>query len=531
MYRPVIMGKNGLVTSAHPLASSAGLDVLKEGGNAFDAAIAVNAVLGVVHPHQCGIGGDIFCLAYSKEHDKILFLNGSGRSPLNAGIDTFTARGYKSLPERGVLPVTVPGCVHAWGELWKRFGSRPFARLLDPAVTYAREGFPLSYHVAGFLQKNQELFWQDPHLRRIFMPHGFPAKARELIRQEDLARTLETIGREGAESFYQGEIARKIHNYIARKNGLLTQRDLELHTSNWGEPAAVPYGDFMIYQTPPNTQGLSSLVAFNILEGLDLFSMGCDTAEIVHYLVETKKIAYQYREQYITDPEFVPIEYTDFLDKQYACRLRKMIEPAQAAHVSGPADCSGDTTFFAVADREGNVISVVQSLYSPFGSGCLVDDTGIILQNRGSRFSLDPAHINRLEPHKRTFHTLTACLVTREGRPALAFGTSGGDGQPQTHLQVISKILHFGYNIQEAIEAPRWLHGCIAPDEKEMCLYLEGRFSLEVAATLESWGHSVRMVEDWAEVVGHAQGIMFDPDTGIYSGGADPRSDGYAMAW
>ena len=531
MHRPVVMGRNGLVTSAHPLASLAGLDVLKEGGTAFDAVIAVNAVLGVVHPHKCGIGGDIFYLMYSARDHKVLFLNGSGRSPLEASIDVLRGRGCERMPRRGVLSVTVPGCVHGWGEIWRRFGRISLSRLLRPAVFYAREGFPLSHQVADFLDKNKEAVNQEMNLRQIFMPGGRIARPGDMIRQEKLACTLEMIGNEGTECFYKGQIADKIHNYIAKKNGLLTRKDLDLHTSTWDEPVSISYGDCRIYQTPPNTQGLAALLAFNILEGLDIPSMGCDTPELIHYLVEAKKIAYQHRDQYITDPEFVPVEYEDILDKQYASRLRKMINPSRAGLVGRQGEPAGNTTFFAAADREGTAVAGIQSLYAPFGSGCVVDETGIILQNRGSSFSLDPTHINRLEPHKRTFHTLTSSIVTRNGLPVIVFGTAGADAQPQVHLQVITKLLHFGFNIQEAIEAPRWVHGAIFPGDSMAYLNMEGRFPIEVAATLESWGHNIRTIDDWAPEAGQAQGIVIMPETNVFAGGADPRTDGYAAAW
>lgn len=531
MYRPVIMGKNGVVTSAHPLATLAGLDVLKEGGNAFDAVIAANAVLGVVHPHKCGIGGDVFYLLYSSRQKKVLFLNGSGRSPLEATIDEMRKRGYKRMPLRGVLSVTVPGCVHGWGELWDKLGSVPFDRLMRPAVRYAKEGAVLSHYMGEALDKEKELIRQDAFLRQAFLRQDRIARPGEVIHLEDLARTLETVGREGAAAFYQGEIAEKIHNYMQRKHGLLTAKDLELHTSTWGEPISIPYRNYRIYQTPPNTQGLAALLAFNILEGLNITAMGCDTAELIHHQVEAKKIAYQYRDQYITDPDFVPIEYEDFLDKQYASRLCKLITPRRAVLAYSRGELYGNTTFFAAADKDGNVATGIQSLFAPFGAGCTVEDTGIILQNRGSCFSLDPTHINRLEPHKRTFHTLTSCLVTRDDLPVIAFGTSGAAGQPQTHLQVITRLLHFGFNIQDAIEAPRWVHGPLYPGDNNAYLNMEGRFPVEVVATLEAWGHNIRMIDDWAEETGQAQGIVINQETRIYAGGADPRIDGYAAAF
>ncbi len=531
MHRPVVMGQSGLVTSAHPLATLAGLDVLKEGGNAFDAAITVNAVMGVVHPHKCGIGGDVFFLMYSAKERKVLFLNGSGRSPLEASIEALGTYGYNDMPSRGVLSVTVPGCVHGWGEIAKRFGRLPLQRLLEPAVHYAREGFPLSHQTACNFANIKEVIMQEMHLRQGFTVHGRIAEPGDIIRQENLSRTLELIGREGPDAFYRGEIARKIHDYMSRHNGLLSQRDLELHSSTWGEPIKIKYGNYSIWQTPPNTQGMAALLAFNILEGMDLSAVKCDTPEFIHYLVEAKKLAYEHREQYITDPEFVPLNHEDILDKQYAMRLREMIRPGEVRADERSRDTFRNTTGFVVADKAGNVVSAIQSLFSPFGSGCVVDDTGIILQNRGSSFSFDPTHINRLEPHKRTFHTLTSCLVTEEDRPVIAFVSSGADGQPQTHLQVLLKLLQYGYNIQDAIEEPRWIHGAIHPGDKTNYLNMEGRFPIEVVAVLESWGHNVRMIDDWADETGQAQGIVIDHGKGVFYGGADPRTDGYAAAW
>lgn len=531
MYRPVIMGKNGMVAASHTLASLAGLKILQEGGNAFDAAIAASAVMGVVHPHESGIGGDIFFLLYSSENNQVQFLNGSGRAPQEAGIDTLAGRGFERLPRRGVVPVTVPGCVSAWGEVWKRYGSLPLSRLLQPAVHYARNGFPAGYGLIPYLSAYQKILWQDQELRRLFFTHDRLIRAGEVIRQEQLANTLEIIGHDGPEVFYHGQAARKIEQYMAKKNGFLNQRDLMQHASTWAEPIAVKYGDNTIYQTPPNTQGLSTLMAFNIMEGLEPASYSIDTPEFIHILVETKKIACKYREQYITDPEFIPVEYGDFLDKPLAARLRKMIELSKASEDDSKAILGGCSSYLACADRDGNVASAVQSLGSPWGAGFCMGELGIILQNRGAWFSLDPSHINRLEPGKRTFHTLSATLITSGGHPAAAFGSTGDDGQLQVHLQVLTRILHSGANIQEAVEMPRWIHGAIYPGDNAGYLNMEGRFSMEVVGALETWGHNIRMIDDWALETGEAQGIIINRETGVFSGCGDPRGDGYAAAY
>ncbi len=535
MYRPVIMGKNGLVTSANPLASMAGLAVLKEGGNAFDAAVAVSAVLGVVQPHVSGIGGDALFLLYCAADKEVYFLNGSGRSPFNSGIDSMQAYGYERIPARGVLSVTVPGCVDAWGEIWKRFGSITFKRLLQPAVNYAARGFPVSHYLAKDLEKYKEVLRYDSSLCKIFMPTGNPVKAGSVLKQENLAETLKTLGHEGPQAFYEGETATAIHNYMVDKNGLLTKRDLSLHTSTWAEPIASSYGKMMIYQTPPNTQGLATLLAFNIMDGLEIEMGECGIAQSIHYMVEGIKKACRHRDQYIADPDFVPTLYEEFLDKQYAVRLRKMISPFtvresvyEGVYKEEMRDCG---SYYAIADADGNVASGIQSLYSPFGAGCMIEETGIILQNRGASFSLDPCHINRLEPCKRSCHTLTASLVLQDGFPVIVFGASGSDGQPQTHLQVLLRLIHSGVNIQEAIEAPRWMLGSIYPADSTLYLNVEGRFSAEVVGTLESWGHNIRLVDEWSSEVGLAQGMVIDNDTRVLMGGADPRAEGYAVAW
>lgn len=531
MYRPVVMGKNGLVTSAHPLASQAGIEILEAGGNAFDAAIAVSAVMGVVHPHSSGIGGDFFCLLYSENEKKVSCLNGSGRSSFDADIETIKRHGYERLPIKGVMSVTVPGCVDAWGELWTKYCSLQLDQLLKPAVKLARDGFPVSFYTSLVWQKAKDIVSKDDGMRQCFMPKGRLATPGEIVRQEALAASLERIGREGIMEFYQGDLARRIALDLKRRRGLLNLQDLNSHTSTWMEPLSIDYRGFRMYQTPPNTQGMASLLSFNILEGFNLSVLGCDTPEYIHFLVETKKKAFEYRENYITDPDFVPVQHEEILDKQFAARLRKMIIPGQVTDEHRIDNSFGDTAFFSIVDSEKNAVAGIQSLYSVFGAGFSAQETGIIFQNRGACFSLDPAHINRLEPHKRTFHTLTSSIITYKDRPAIIFGTSGSSGQPQTHLQVIAKLMHFGYNIQDAIESSRWLHGTAYPGDTALHLYMESRFPVEVVGTLESWGHNVRMIDEWAEETGRASGIFIDQGSGAFSGGADPRGDDYALGF
>lgn len=525
------MGKNGLVTSAHPLATQAGLQVLLEGGNACEAAITISAVLGVVRSHLSGIGGDLFILLYSAQDKQYLALNASGRSPLAASINRITGLGCRHMPRRGILSVTVPGCVSGWDELWQKYGKISLSRLLQPAIDYANQGFALGYHSWETLDNLRDIIRNDPGLRERYLPQGKPLKPGDVLVQRDLAATLEAIAVNGPAWFYRGKTAEQIAAYLLQKGGLLGKEDLALHTAGWEEPLATAYGSYRLHQTPPNSQGLAALLAFNIIESLDFTALGCDSPQCIHYLVEVKKIACQYRDHYITDPEFVPVVYEELLDKQFAARLLKMIIPGQAGGTREhrPNYCQSDC--FIVADREGNIAAGTQSLYSPLGAGFIVPETGIILQNSGSAYSLDPEHINRLEPQKRPFHVLTPTIASYDNQPILALGVSGGDCQLQVQLQLICQVLNGGINVQEALERPRWLHGGTYPDDPFCHFQAEGRFSVDQIGELESWGHSVRVIDDWAGQAGEAQAVRIDSHNRVYQAGVDPRSEATAAAY
>lgn len=533
MYRPAVMGKNGMVSSAEPLATMAGVSILQEGGNAFDAAIAVNSVLNVTEPHMCGIGGDIFFLLYDAKEKEIVFLNGSGRSGRQATIDYFQDQGLESIPLQGFQSmVTVPGCVDGWCSLNEKYGSMPLYDLLRFAVEYAYLGHPVSHQLSGWIKKNARLLAQFPTTARVYLKNGRPYMAGEIIFQQDLARTLSIISEEGREAFYEGEIAERMVRFLQENGGILDRQDFCRHRSDWGKPISTEYRGYTIYETPPNTQGISALQGFNILEGFDLQSMGHNSAESLHLMCEAKKLAFADRDRYITDPEFaeIPVEY--LLDKQYAASQRQLIDRGiTLLELPALTNPMGDTTYFAVADVKGNIVSSIQSIYYPFGSGVTVADTGILFHNRGACFSLDPRHINRLEPEKRTMHSLIAAMVFRENQPFLAFGTMGGDGQPQNHLSVISNIIDHGMNIQQAIEAPRWIHGDVGIGGRKPRFNIEGRVSKETIRGLRARGYDVNVMEDWTWNVGHAQGVLIDPETGIYQGGADPRGGGFAAGW
>jgi gamma-glutamyltranspeptidase/glutathione hydrolase len=531
--RPVTIATHGMVASPHYLATAAGLRILQQGGNAVDAAVATSAVLTVVYPHMCSPGGDAFWLIHPAEEGRLRGLNASGRAPYAATRAFFEGRGLTSIPLRGLLPVTVPGVVDGWGVALRRYGTMSLAKVLEPAVGYAQEGFPISAKLSRWMEQNAEVLHKYPTSARVFLGEGGPARPGKILRQEDLARSLRTIGQEGCRAFYRGRIAEAIVRFCAENGGLLSAQDLVDHRSDWVEPIGITYRGHTIYEFPPSTQGLAALLALNIVEGFDLPSMERQSAEYLHLLVEAKKLAFADRDRYISDPDFVEIPVQELSSMEYAAARRASIDLHEAARqVSAGHPPGGDTVYLCVVDRQGNAVSLIQSIYFAFGCGVVVGDTGIILQNRGAYFSLDPSHVNRLEPHKRPFHTLTPAMVFKDDQPYLVLGTMGGDGQPQTHLQIISNIVDFGLDVQEAIEAPRWLSGrFLLGDEPADLLSVEGRFQVKVLDQLVAKGHRIEVLEDLAEVMGHAQAIMIAPDSGVLMGRADPRGDGVALGW
>ncbi len=531
--RPAVMGRRGVVASAHPLASDTGLDVLKRGGNAFDAAVAVNAVLNVTQPHMCGVGGDVFYLLFPAREGKVVFLNGSGRAARAAHGDYFRSRGLNAIPFRGPMAmITVPGCVDGWHEVLNRYGSMDWKDLLAPAIRYAEDGFPLSHQVAWWIAGHEDLN-VFPSFAEIFFPSGRAPRAGDVLIQKDLARTLRTLAAHGRDGFYRGEIAEKMLQFSHSVGGFLGEEDLHGHHSDWGDPISTTYRGYRIYETPPNTQGLQAIQEFNLMEAFDVRSLGHNSAECLHLMCEAKKTACADRDRYITDPEFADIPLDELMSKDYADRRRSLLNPDRAMSSPAPAgDPRGDTTYFAIMDQWGNAVSCIQSIYFPFGCGMAVPGTGIIPQNRGAYFSLDPTHVNRLEPGKRTMHTLIASMVFDESDELfMVFGSMGGDGQPQTHLAVISNVLDFGMHMQQAIEAPRWLHGSVILGDPKSMFNLEGRISSSVIRKLFDLGHEVNVLDDWTWNMGHAQGILRDKNTGVLQGGADPRGDGYALAY
>lgn len=513
-----------MVTSPHYLASLAGARILDKGGNAVDAAVATNAVLNVVYPHMCSPGGDAFWLIYSVTDGRVRALNASGRAPKAATTDFFRKNGHEAIPVRGVLPVTVPGAVDGWSKALESFGTMRFSQVLEPAIHYADEGFPVSEKLSRHFAQQMEVLSSFPTTVETYLKNGKPDPGT-VLRLPKLAATLRRIAEDGPEALYKGEIGRRIIKFCREMGGIITEEDLASHTSNWVEPITTTYRGYDVHAFPPNTQGIVTLLELNLAELFDLRSMGHLSADAIHVMVEAKKLAFEDREQ-VSDPEFVKIPVKDLISKERAARKAKEIDLKRARRVAQRGG-DGDTVFIATADRQGNVVSLIQSIYYPFGSGVVAGDTGIILQNRGAYFSLDRDHPNRIEPGKRTLHTLSPIMVFKDGKPAMAVGTMGRDGQPQFHFQVLTNIIDFGLTMQEAVEAPRWISGRIALEDPQDVLLIEGRVPRETVEELRKRGHEVKQLDDWTEAMGHSNGILFSGE--VMMGGADPRSDGLAV--
>lgn len=526
-HRPVTLARRGMVAAPHYLAAEAGLELLKAGGNAIDAAVAASATLQVVYPFLCGLGGDVFMLIYDAKSGNLYGLNGSGRSAQTATIERYAELGYTTMPVFGMHAITVPGCASGWEAAIQRFGRLGLAEALAPAIAYAEEGFAVGpgLHATLTAGSTRTEFHRSWHAH--FLPDGTVPPVGAIARFPTLARTLRTIAKTGSETFYRGEIAEQIAAFFAREGGLITRDDLAAHQSEWVTPLSVPFAGLRVYELPPNTQGVTALQMLGMIDQLPL---GEDALapETVHLAVEAKKVAFADRAAYLTDMAHMHVSPAALIDPDYLAQRRAMIDPTRAHPSYAPGSFTGDTIYLCAADQEGNVVSLIQSNYMGFGSGVVVEDTGIVLQNRGAYFSLDPAAANALAPAKRTLHTLIPSMALRDGRPAMVFGAMGGDGQPQTHLQVYTAVARFGLNIQQAIEMPRWVHGDTPTGET---LLVESRFPPTTLDVLRRLGHRVQEQGMWTSAMGHANGIVFDAATGVMQGGSDPRAEGIAAGW
>jgi gamma-glutamyltranspeptidase/glutathione hydrolase len=533
--RSAVLARHGLAATSQPLAAQAAIRILQQGGNAVDAAIAANAVIGVVEPMSCGIGGDLFAIVWDAKTGKLYGLNASGRAPYRATLDLFRSKGLDQIPTYGPLSWSVPGCVDGWHALRQRFGSKPLAELLAPAIEYAEDGFPVSEIIAADWKGATPSLAQVPTSAATYLPGGQPPASGDVFQNPDLARSLRRIAEGGRDAFYRGPIAEEIVAYSDRVGGLFSSKDFEDHDSTWVDPVSVHYRGFDVWELPPNGQGIAALQMLSILEGYDLKAMGPGSPEALHLMIEAKKLAFEDRAKYYVDPEFARVPVAGLISKEYAASRRRLIDPEHASDDLMPGDPpQADTIYLTVADGQGNAVSLIQSNYHGFGSQHVPGDLGFALQNRGSLFALDPGHANRLEPHKRPFHTIIPGFVTKDGAPWLSFGVMGGDMQPQGHVQVLVNMFDFGMDVQEAGDFPRWRHlGSSEPTgqpaEGGGTVVLESGFGPEVRRALEARGHKV--VDGGTGGFGGYQAIRIDPSRRVLIGGSDPRKDGQAVGY
>ncbi len=535
--RSEVIARHGMAATSQPLATQVALDILKRGGSAVDAAIAANALLGLLEPTGSGLGGDLFAIVWDAENEQLVGLNASGRSPASLTLKELRSRGLERIPSHGPLPVSVPGCVDGWFMLHERFGKLPMSEVLSPAVTYAREGAPISELIAYYWDKSVAILGSYPGFLETFAPEGHAPRTGEVFANPRLAQTLETLGREGRGAFYEGEIAHKIAAYMKEQGGFLSAADLAAHHGEWVEPVSTNYRGYDVWELPPNGQGIAALQMLNILEGYDIASMGFGSADYVHVFLEAKKLAFEDRARYYADPEFNRIPVERLISKQYAAGRRALIDLERAARRYPPGDPEvleqGDTIYLTVADGAGNMVSLIQSNYRGMGSGMTPGDLGFVLQDRGELFSLEEGHFNVYEPRKRPFHTIIPAFITKDGEPFMSFGVMGGATQPQGHVQIVVNVIDFGMNIQEAGDAPRMLHtGSSQPTGAAMTdggrVSLESGYAWEVQRDLVGRGHTL---EKNLGSFGGYQGIRWDKSQGVFYGASESRKDGQAAGY
>lgn len=519
-----------MVVCPHYLASEVGAQILRAGGNAVDAAIATQAALGVVYPHMTGLGGDAFWLIYDAKTQSLQGLNGSGRAAAAATRDVYLQQGLDAIPQRGPLAaITVPGAIASWDEAHRRLGHLSWGQLLQPAIDLATKGYPVSGSQVQWTRRDRPYFEQYSPGGCPFLPNGELPQAGDQLTNLDLANSLQQLAEQGAADFYTGAIAQQITDHLAAVGGLLTPEDFAAHQTDWVTPIETTYRGYRVVQLPPNSQGFTVLQMLNLIEPFDLKAMGHGTADYFHLMVEATKLAFEDRDRWLTDPAFVEIPLAQLIAKDYSDRRRQHIRLDQARNL-GTSPMGGDTVYTAIADSAGNAVSIIQSVYFDFGSAVVVPNTGFVLQNRGCFFSLSPNHINSLKPGKRTFHTLMPGLVMHpDGRPYHVLGTMGGEGQPQTQLALLTRLLDFDFDPQAAIDAPRWRWGRMW-GETDSGLTLEGRIPIDVRQALSDRGHPVKAAPDWTEKMGHAHVIRLTDASGTCEAGCDPRSDGAAIA-
>ena len=530
--RSEVIATNGMAATSHPLATQTAIDVLKNGGNAIDAAIAANAVLGLVEPTGCGIGGDLFAIVWSAKDKKLYGLNASGPAPQTISIETLKEKGLDMIPPYGPLPVTVPGAVAGWSALHKRFGKRDFSTLFDNAIDYANNGFPVSEVVAYYLDISSSRFKDYPNFSDVWMPKNKSLQKGDIFKNGDLANTYLSIAESYGSSFYSGTLAKSMTEFIQEQGGYLTINDMKSFQPQWVEPVSTNYRGYDVWELPPNGQGIAALQILNILEQYDLRSMGHNTAELIHIFTEAKKLAYEDRAKYYADPNFNSIPVNELISKTYAKQRNKLINPIQAAksYLAGKLE-DGDTIYLTVADNEGNMVSLIQSNYRGMGSGMVPPQLGFMLQDRGEMFSLDPNHANALVGGKRPFHTIIPAFITKDDKPFISFGLMGGGMQPQGHAQIVINLIDFDMNLQEAGDAARFRHyGSSEPTGEQMLdggyLSLETGINDDVRQALIKLGHQLK---DEPGGYGGYQAIKIDGS--VYYGASESRKDGHASGF
>jgi gamma-glutamyltranspeptidase/glutathione hydrolase len=530
--RSEVIGTNGMVATSHPLATQIGLDVLKSGGNAVDAAIAANAALGLMEPTGNGIGGDLFAIVWDAKTKKLYGLNASGPAPKSLSIEYFKENNLEKIPAYGPLPVSVPGAVDGWVKLHERFGNKKFSTLFEPTIAYAIDGFPVSELIAYYLDGSAKRFADYPNFKDVWMKNGSTPKKGEIFKNPELAKTLGEISKTKRESFYEGQLATTMANFIQEQGGFLSFEDLKNYQAEWVEPVSSNYRGYDVWELPPNGQGIAALQILNLLEHFDISAMGLFSAEYIHHFVEAKKLAFADRAKYYADPAFNNIDIQTLISKEYAKERLPLINSNKAALTDEAGILKqGDTIYLTTADKDGNMVSLIQSNYRGMGSGMVPPGLGFMLQDRGELFSLDPTHANALEGGKRPFHTIIPAFITKDGEPFVSFGVMGGATQPQAHAQIVINLVDFGMNLQEAGDAPRIVHsGSSQPTDEIMLdggsISLEKGFGEAIEKELEGLGHTIKY--DKGSFGGY-QAIM--KKDGVYFGASESRKDGQAAGY
>lgn len=533
--RSEVIAQNGMVATSHPLATQIGVDILKKGGNAIDAAIACNAALGLMEPTGCGIGGDIFAIVWDAKTKKLYGLNGSGRSPASLTLKDFKSMGLTKIPASGPLPVSVPGTVDGWFALHEKFGTRPMPEILQPAIDYAENGFPLTQLISHYLQLGTERFLKQGYknIRETYFDQngGVLPKEGQIYKNPYLANTYRIISREGRDGFYKGKIAKTIADFLKEEGGFISQEDLASHRAEWVIPLSINYRGFDIWELPPNGQGIAALQMLQILEHFDFSQIPFGSAEHLHLFTEAKKLAFEDRAKYYADPDFASVPVKTLISDEYAEKRKKLIGPQASVYQAGQIS-PGETIYLTVADKFGNMISLIQSNFRGMGSGMVPPGLGFMLQDRGELFSLEEGNANTYEPRKRPFQTIIPAFITKDGQPFVSFGVMGGDFQPLGHVQIVMNLVDFGMNLQEAGDAPRWEHvGSSQPTGEKTSdtgeIRIESGISFETVRELVNRNHKVA----FGGYFGGYQAILWDPVNKVYRGASESRKDGQASGY